>query len=142
MRNIFVIGRKFACIGRLVYFRYSLEYVTPSYVENKYPVWFDYTDYLISINPFTTKPGYLKISIEYILTKSAMLLKVKLDLMLVNTTNDMFPLTSVMILQKVLTLCNPVHIETLAVIYCNSGVALKWEKLTDVSQIHKIMVFM
>ena len=59
--------------------------------------------------------------------------------MLVNTNNNIFSLT-VIILSKILTLCYPVHIETLAMIYLNSCVALKYqrEKLIDVSQLHKI----
>ena len=64
--------------------------------------------------------------------------------MLVNMKYDIFPLISIIIFRKVLTLCYPVHLEMLAVIYSNSYVALKYqtEKLIDVSQLDEIMVVM
>ena len=57
----------------------------------------------------------------------------KMDLMLVNLFRP-----------KVLTLCYPVHIETLAVIYWNSRVALMFqrEKVIGVSRLHKVMIVM
>ena len=50
--------------------------------------------------------------------------EVKIDLMLVNMKDNIFPLISTIILPKVLTLCYPVDLDTLAVIYWNSYVAL------------------
>ena len=44
--------------------------------------------------------------------------------MLVNRKNDIFPPISTIILPKVLTLCYPVHLETLAVFIQNTCVAL------------------
>ena len=78
--------------------------------------------------------------VEYILTESASPLdrdEVKMDLVLVNMKNNIFPLISTIILPKVLILCYPVHIETLAVIFWNSCVELKCqkEKLTYLSYI-------
>ena len=67
-----------------------------------------------------TNPGYWQIWIEYILTKSVAPLdhdEMKMDLLLANVKNDIFPLISTVILPKVLNLCYPMHIETLAVIY-------------------------
>ena len=63
------------------------------FVENKYLVWFAYTDFLTLISSFNTNPGYWKISVEYIWTKSVSSLdrdEVKVDLMLVNMKNDTF----------------------------------------------------
>ena len=40
----------------------------------------------------------------------------KMDLVFANMKIDIFPLTYTIILPKVLTLCHPVHLETLAVI--------------------------
>ena len=87
------------------------------------------------------------ICVEYIFVQSSSPLdrEVKMDLMLVNMKNNLFPLISTIILPKVLTLCYPVHLETLAVIYWNSCVALKCQKKQkqiEVSQLHKIMVVM
>ena len=95
------------------------------FVENL--VQFDHTDFLSCINHFTTHPWYWKICIEYILTQNAALQdcdEVKLDLLLVNRNNCIFPPISANILPKVLILCYLLRIETLAVIYWNSYVAL------------------
>ena len=66
-----------------------------------------------------------------------------MDLMLVSMKNYICPLIFTIILPNVLTLRYPMHIETLAVIYWNSRVALTCKNKTiDVSQLYKIMVVM
>ena len=57
--------------------------------------------------------------VTYILTRFASPLdrdELKMDLMHVNMKSDIFPLISTIVLPKVLTLCYPGHLETLAVI--------------------------
>ena len=116
------------------------------FVENKYLVQFGYTAFLASSKPFITDPGYWKFCVEYILTGIAWPLEhdeVKIDLMLVNMKNNIFPLISAIILPKVLTPCYPLHIETLTVIYSNSCVGLNVkEKAIDISQLYQIVVVM
>ena len=77
-------------------------------------------DFLISIIPFTTNPGSWHICAEYILTRSDSPLDrdvVKMDPLLANMTNNVFLPIFAIILPKMLTLCYPVHFETLPVIY-------------------------
>ena len=45
-----------------------------------------------------------------------------------NMRNDIFALIPTIILPKVLTLCYPLHLETLAVIHWSSCVAPKWQR--------------
>ena len=90
------------------------------FVENGYLIRFDYTDFLILINSFTTNPGYWQIYVEHILTRSALPLaryEAKTDLMCTSMKNYVFPLISCIILPKVFTLCYPVDLEMLAIIY-------------------------
>ena len=75
--------------------------------------------------------GYWKNCVKCILTRYTPQLdreEVKMDLMLVNMKSDLFPLISTIILPKVLTLCYPLHFETLTVIYWNSCVTLTLSK--------------
>ena len=110
------------------------------FVDNNYLDKFDHSDFLISINLFTTNPGCCQIPAEYILTRSASPLdrdEVKMDLMLANMNGNRFPVISTIIFLTMLTTCYMVHLEILPVIYWNSCVALKCqkEKSFDVSQI-------
>ena len=98
------------------------------FVADNYLIWFDNMDALITINHFTTNPGYWQICVEHVLTRSVLPLdrdEVKTDLMLTNMKNDLCPLISTIVPKKILTLCYPVYFETLAVIYWISCVTLK-----------------
>ena len=54
--------------------------------------------------------------------------EVNMDLMLVNMKKNIDPLISTTIFQEVFILCYLVHLETLAAIYWNSYVPLKYER--------------
>ena len=110
--------------------RNSLERLTPFCVCRQYVsclIWLYRLSYFN--HPFTTNLGFWKFCVEDILTKNASPLdrdKVTMDLMLINMKNDTFFLISTIILPKMFTLCYPVNLETLAVIYWNSCVALRY----------------
>ena len=118
--------RKLEFIARLIHFSW---YIIPRiakaflcYLENMCLIWFEYTDFLISINPFTNNPVHWQICIEHILTRNASPLdrdEIKIDLMLTNMKSNIFPLISTIILTKVLTPFYSVHHEMLTVIYWN-----------------------
>ena len=98
------------------------------FVDNNYLIWFDNTDFLILINRSITSPGYWQICVEHILIRSASSLDHgggKTDLPLANMKINIFPPISTIAFPKVLTPCNLVHLETLAVIYLNACVTLK-----------------
>ena len=61
-----------------------------------------------------------------------------MDLMLVKMKNNIFPPIYTIIRPKVLTLCYPVQLKTLAVIYCNSCVSLKYEREKNILRISGI----
>ena len=148
VRNI-LVGHNFGIYCKADIFLHIPWYAKhfSTFVENKYPIKFDYTEFLILVNPSTNKPGYWQICVWYILARNASPRdrdEVKTDLMLAAMKNKIFPLISITDLLKVLTLCYQVHLEMLVLIYWNSWVALKCqrEKSIDASQLYKIMVVM
>ena len=77
-----------------------------NFVEDNYIIWFDYMEFLILINPFTTNPGYGQICVNPILTRWASPPDrdgIKTDLMLANMKNDIFPLISTIVLPRLYT---------------------------------------
>ena len=78
------------------------------FIKKKQLVYSDYTDFLTLINHSTSKPGYGKICVEYILAKSTSPLDrddIKMDLMFINMKNNIIPVNSTIILSKVIILC-------------------------------------
>ena len=80
-------------------------------VENNYQVCFQYTDFHISINPFTAIPGCWQMCVRYIFCEGRLIAISREGSngpMHLNMKNKIFPLTSNIIHPKVLTLRYPV----------------------------------
>ena len=93
-------------------------------LENEYLVWFDYKHFFISINLSLPPLGIGKFALStfwhnYMIVSPQDRDEVKLDMMLANMRNVVFPLVSTIVLPKVSTLCCPLHLKTLAGIYWN-----------------------
>ena len=79
------------------------------------------------MNPSTANPGCSRKCFEYSLAKSASSPnrdELTTDTLLVNMKNHIFPVISTVIIPKMLTICYPVELETLNLIYWNIYVAL------------------
>ena len=109
-------------------------------LENKCLVWVDHTD---PLTPSLPNPGIGIFALRTFWQSASPLYRdgVKTDLIPTTMINDMFPLTSAIILPKVLTLCYLIHLETLAGIDWIR--AWHWnikEKSIDISQLEHIMI--
>ena len=91
-------------------------------VGNNCLICVEYTDFHISINLFTANPECRQVCVGYIFARSASLLhrkKVTTNPMHPNMKDNIFHITSSIILPRLLNLRYPVQPETLAVSYWN-----------------------
>ena len=82
-------------------------------VENNHLIQFQYSNFLILINPFTTITGIGKVYFDMKRHSD----EVKADLMFANMEDNIFLIISIIILPRVFIRYYPVHFEKLAVIY-------------------------
>ena len=111
-------------------------------VDYSYLVCYEYTEFHISILSLLT-PGIHSCALSIFWSDAPCRQtrdEITTDLMSINMKNNIFPLISTIIRPNMLTLCCPVQLETLGVVYLNLHVALARyiDKYIDVQQLFEI----